>query len=120
MQFLIIAKQKFLKRIILEGYSFRFDSGNFFTAVSSNFGHKQTTFGKVKGGIIVVSGYSSGAEVELFDNEQWIRQPDFTLERLHSYSTATIDNKLYIFGKQKILYLQIIYMIDSENILEII
>ena len=101
MQFLVIAKQKFLKRIIFEGYSFRFDSDNFSTAVSSNFGHDHTTFGKLREGLIVVSGSRSGAEVELFDNEQWIRQPDFTLNWFHSYSTATIDNKLYIFGKHK-------------------
>ena len=58
-------------------------------------------FGKLREGIIVVSGSGSGSEVELFDNEQWIRQPDFTLNQIHGYSTATIDNKLYVFGKQK-------------------
>ena len=78
-----------------------------------------TTFGKLREGIIVVSGDRSGPEVELFDNEQWIRQPDFPLNEFCCYSTATIDNKLYIFGKQKILCLHIkdiLYMIDSENI----
>ena len=100
MQLSIIAKQKFLKRIIFEGYSFRFDSGNFSTAASSNFGHRSTTFGKLREGIIVVSGQYSGPEVELFDNEQWIRQPDFPLNRISAYSTATIDNKLFIFGKK--------------------
>ena len=81
--------------------NFSFDSENFSTAASSNFGHRYTTFGKLREGIIVVSGYGSGPEVELFDNEQWIRQPDFPLNRIQEYSTATIDNKLYIFGKQK-------------------
>ena len=80
---------------------FSFDSVNISTAASSNFGHQLTTFGKLREGIIVVSGMSLGAEVELFDNEQWIRQPDFSLERCYHYSTATIDKKLYIFGKQK-------------------
>ena len=79
---------------------FRFDSGNFATAASSNFGHRSTTSGKLRGGLIVVSGRSSGPEVELFDKEQWIRQPDFALNDFSTYSTATIDNKLYIFGKQ--------------------
>ena len=81
---------------------FSFDSVNISTAASSNFGHQLTTFGKLREGIIVVSGMSLGAEVELFDNEQWIRQPDFIKNYIYSYSTATIDNKLYIFGKRKL------------------
>ena len=93
-------KTKFLNEIISKLYFFRFDSGTFSTAASSNYEHRWTTFGKLREGIIVVSGYH-GRVVELFDNEQWIRQPDFTLERFSRYSTATIDNKLYIFGKQK-------------------
>ena len=78
----------------------RFDSGNFSTAVSSNFGHQATTFGKLREGILVIGG-TYGPEVELFDNKVWIRQPDFTFTDFSRYSTATIDNKLYIFGKHK-------------------
>ena len=81
--------------------SFRFDFSNFSTAASSNFGHRETTFGKLRKGIIAVSGAGSGPEVELFENEEWIRQPDFTLNGFYAYSTATIEKKLYIFGKQK-------------------
>ena len=80
---------------------YSYDSGNFSTAASSNFGHSYTTFGKLREGIIVISGQKSGAAVEVFDNEQWIRQPDFTLNDFSGYLTATIENKLYIFGKRK-------------------
>ena len=85
----------------LDNFFFRFDSGKFATAASSNFEHDHTTFGKLKEGLIVVSGQFSGPEVELFVKEEWIRLPDFTLSRFRAYSTATIDNKLYVFGKQK-------------------
>ena len=81
---------------------FSFDSGNFSIAVSSNFGHGLTTFGKLREGLIAVSGEYSGPEVELFDNEKWIRQPDFIFETFCVYSTASINNTLYIFGKQKL------------------
>ena len=51
-------------------------------------------------GLIAISGYKSGVEVELFANGNWYEQPPFPEENyIRDYSTATYQNMLYIFGE---------------------
>ena len=54
-------------------------------------------------GLIAISGWSyprSNVEVEFFANGYWYDQPPFPEEEyIYSYSTATYQNILYVFGK---------------------
>ena len=54
-------------------------------------------------GLIAISGWSyqdSSVEVELFANGYWYDLPPFPEKKwFRSYSTATYENLLYVFGE---------------------
>jgi len=79
-----------------------FDGTNFVTTASSNHPHEWTSLGKMKEGLIAISGYTyrdPSVEVELFANGNWYDQPPFPEEKyFYEYSTATYQNLLYVFG----------------------
>ena len=84
----------------MNNINLRFDGTNFVTAVSSNHPHRCTSLGKMNEGLIAISGYQSGVEVELFANGNWYDQPPFPEETwFDRYSTATFETFLYVFGK---------------------
>ena len=78
----------------------RFDGSNFATAASSKHPHRHTSLGKMNEGLVAISGYLSGVEVELFANGNWYDQPPFPEEKhFDLYSTTTYQNLLYVFGE---------------------
>ena len=80
---------------------FRFDGTTTAIAASSNHSHAYTSLGKLSSGLVAASGYTNSvAEVELFSAHAWSRQPDFPASsRFYHYSTATVADALYLFGK---------------------
>ena len=82
-----------------------FDGYNFQLADSTNHAHKWTSLGKIESGLVAISGYDSGREVELYTNGSWILQTPFPAafcdycDYFDSYSTATYNNELYVFGE---------------------
>jgi len=87
----------------INNLNLRFDGTNFVTTASSNHPHEWTSLGKMKEGLIAISGYTyrdPSVEVELFANGNWYDQPPFPEEKyFYEYSTATYQNLLYVFGE---------------------
>ena len=81
-------------------YKLSFDGRTTASAASSNHPHEYTSLGKLSSGLVAVSGYQSGVEVELFSAHAWSRQPDFPESSyFYLYSTATVADALFIFGE---------------------
>ena len=77
-----------------------FDGSEFKNAPSSKHPHKQTSLGKIEQGLIAIGGANNGRVVELYANGYWVKQPPFPVYGyFYSYSTATFENVLYVFGK---------------------
>ena len=76
-----------------------FDGNDFKAAAPSNHPHRETSLGKIESGLVAIGGYDGGNEVELYTNGHWVQQPPFPEDRIHSYSTATYENVLYVFGE---------------------
>lgn len=80
--------------------SLSFNGEVFSDIADSNFSHRLTTLAKLKEGIVAISGHQSENKVELFSNGNWLLQPDFPeKEAFWYFSTVTIDNIVFIFGK---------------------
>ena len=79
---------------------FRFDGSIFSTAASSTYPHQYTSLGRIAEGLVAISGYHSGLEVELFANGYWFEQPEFpeSVDYFKRYSVATVHNTLYVIG----------------------
>ena len=88
---------KFLKNGMKK---FRFNGTTTTSAASSNYDHPETSLGKLSSGLVAVSGWNSGVEVELFAKNTWSRQPDFPDRyNFNDFSTSTVNDTLYIFGE---------------------
>ena len=83
--------------------NFRFDGTSFITAASSNYGHLETSLGKISAGLVAIGGYTSNNEVELhpgYASGNWYNQPRFPEEDyFYAYSVATYEDLLYVFGE---------------------
>ena len=82
-----------------------FDGYDFQLAASSNHPHRRTSLGKIESGLVAISGYGGGREVELYTDGSWISQTPFPAafcnycDSFDSYSTSTFNNELYVFGE---------------------
>ena len=104
----IFNQGSFLKIRINSNFSFdglfRFQRFKFKAAASSNHPHRTTSLGKIEAGLVAISGYMN-REVELYTGGSWISQTSFPAsfcnycDSFDSYSTATVNNELYIFGE---------------------
>ena len=78
---------------------------SFQLADSTYHNHAWTSLGKIESGLVAISGKDGGREVELYTNGSWISQTPFPAafcdycDSFHSYSTATYNNTLYVFGE---------------------
>ena len=68
-------------------------------AASSKHPHEMTSLGKIESGLVAISGYKGGREVELYIYGSWLQQPPFLEDDYWAYSTATYENVLYVFGE---------------------
>lgn len=85
-----------------------FDGENFNTAPSTKYAHMKITLGKFREGLVAISGATSSSEleVEFYDGKKsfWTWQPLFPEEKfdyIWNFSTATVENILYVFGLSK-------------------
>ena len=77
-----------------------FDGSEFKAAASSDHPHIYTTLGKIEAGLVAIGGdWGGGNKVELYTNGHWVQQPPFPEDTIRSYSTATYENVLYVFGE---------------------
>ena len=73
-------------------------------ADSPIYDHSYTTLGKIESNLVAISGYDN-REVELYTGGSWVSQTSFPAsfcnycDSFDSYSTATVNNELYIFGE---------------------
>ena len=86
---------------VINALIFSFNAESFATAAAADYDHTRTTFGKIEEGLVAVGGRNGGRdsrEVELFSNGRWRRMKSDFERWMYLYSTATIKNKLYLFG----------------------
>ena len=83
---------------VINALIFSFNAESFATAAAADYDHMLTTFGKIEEGLVAVSDAYGGREVELFSNGRWRRMESDFERQIYYYSTATIKNKLYLFG----------------------
>jgi len=79
----------------------KFDGIATYSEKSANYQHFQTTIGKWKNTPVAVGGYPVSSVVEHFENGNWIVKDPFPFmtDRIYAYSTASINQYLFIFGK---------------------
>ena len=54
------------------------------------------------------NSFDSGLEVEVYTSGHWTRQADFPGEKYFYYfSVASLEDKLYVFGKMNILLIKV-------------
>ena len=82
---------------------------------NSNSGHWKTSLGNWKNTPIAVGGYQPAdispeiyyIKIEHFENGFWVEKGDFPLVdwRIVSYSMATLNENLFLFGKKMFFFL---------------